>query len=57
MYKSSLRHIFHNIQKYTFIPNFTKRFEVMVAETLGKSLGSPMPKRDNYSYLQENQEL
>ena len=42
---------------YTFIPNFTKRFEIMVAATLGKILDPPMPKRSNDSYLQENQEL
>ena len=29
----------------------------MVAATLGKNLGPPMPKRSNDSYLQENQEL
>ena len=34
-----------------------KRFEIMVAATLGKNLGLPMPKRSNDSFLQENQEL
>ena len=34
-----------------------KRFEIMVAATLGKNLGPPMPKRSNDPYLQENQEL
>ena len=29
----------------------------MVAATLGKNLGLPMPKRSNDSFLQENQEL
>ena len=29
----------------------------MVAATLGKKLGPPMPKRSNDLYLQENQEL
>ena len=57
MYESSLLHIFCNIQRYTFIPNFTKRFEIMVAATLGKNLGPPMPKRSNDSNLQGNQEL
>ena len=42
---------------YTFIPNFTKRFEIMVAAALGKNLGPPMPKWSKDSYLQENQEL
>ena len=27
-----------------YIPSFTKRFEVVVAANLGKSLGPPMPK-------------
>ena len=45
------------VQKYTFIPNFTKRFKIMVAATLGKNLGPPIPKRSNDSYFQENQEL
>ena len=57
MYKSSLLHIFYNIQKYTIIPSFTKRFEIMVAATLGKNLGPPILKWSNNSYLQENQEL
>ena len=47
-------HIFYNIEKYTIIPSFTKRFEIMMAATLGKTLGTPMPKRSNDSYLQEN---
>ena len=34
-----------------------KRFEIMVAATLGKNLASPMAKQNNDSYLQENQEL
>ena len=54
---SYLLHIFENIQKYTFIPNFIKCFEIMVAATLGKNLGPSMPKRGNDSYLPENQEL
>ena len=29
----------------------------MVAATLGKNLGPPIPERGNDSYLQENQEL
>ena len=44
-------------QKYTFIPSFTKRVDIMVAATLGKNLDPPMPKRSNHPYLQENQEL
>ena len=56
MYESSLLHIFYNIQKYTIIPSFTKRFEIVVAATLRKNLGFPMPKRSNNSYLQENEE-
>ena len=55
--ESSLLHIFYNIQKYTFIPIFTRRFEIIVAATLGKNLVPPMPKRCNESCLQENQEL
>ena len=55
--ESSLLHIFYNIRKYTFILNFIKRFEIMVAATLGKNLGPPMPKRSNDSYLQKKQEL
>ena len=51
-FKGASRLIFYNIRKYTFIPSFTKRFEIMVAETLGKNLGPPMPKRSNDSYLQ-----
>ena len=38
MYESSLIRIFYNIQKYTFMSNFTKRFEIMVAGALGKNL-------------------
>ena len=34
-----------------------KRFEIMVAATLGKNLAPPMAKQNNDSYLQENQEL
>ena len=56
MYKSSLLHIFYNIQKYTIIPSFTKRFEIMVAAALGKNLRPRMSKQSNDSYLQENQE-
>ena len=56
IYESSLLHIFYNIQKYTIIPNFLKHFEIMVAETPGKTVGPPKPKLSNDSYLQENQE-
>ena len=38
------------------MPRFTKCFEIMMAATLGKNLGPPMPKQSNDSYLQENQE-
>ena len=37
--------------------SFTKEFEVIVAATLGKSLGPPILKWSNGSYFQENQEL
>ena len=57
IYESSLLHIFYNIQEYTFIPNFTKRFEIMMAATYGKNLNPPISKRSNDSNLQENQEL
>ena len=57
MYESRLLHISYNIQKYTFTPNFTKLFEIMLAATFEKNLGPAMPKRGNDSNLQENQEL
>ena len=38
------------------MPRFTKCFEIMVATTLGKNQGPPMPKRSDDSCLQENQE-
>ena len=57
IYESLLLHIFYNIQKYTFIPNFKKRSEIMVAAILEKNLDPPRPKRNNDSYFQENQEL
>ena len=50
-------YFFYNIQKYTFIPSFTKCFQIMVAASLGENLGLAMPKRSNDSYLQKNQEL
>ena len=31
-------YIFYNILKYTIIPSFTKRFEVIVVATFGKNL-------------------
>ena len=34
---------------------FVKCFEIMVATTLGKDPGPPMPKRSDESCLQENQ--
>ena len=56
---SHLYFIFSIIFKssYTFVPNFTKRFEITVTATLGKNVGPPMTKWSNVSYLQENQEL
>ena len=38
------------------MPRFTKCFEIMVATTLGKNLGPPMPKRSDDSCLQETKE-
>ena len=35
------------------IPSFTKCFEIIMAATLGKKLGPPMPKRSNDSYLRK----
>ena len=38
------------------MPRFTKCFEIMVAATLEKNLGSPMPKRSDDSSHQEKEE-
>ena len=38
------------------MPRFPKCFEIMLATTLAKNLGPPMPKRSDDSCLQENQE-
>ena len=55
---SHLSYIFSITFKTTLLyPISQKRFEIMVAATLRKNLGPPMPKRSNASYLQENQEL
>ena len=56
IYESYLLLIFCNFQKYTIIICFTKRFEIVVAATLGKILEPPMQKQSNGSHLQENQE-
>ena len=53
IYESSLLHIFCKIQRHTFIPNFTKRFEITVATILGKNLGPPMPKQGNDSIFRK----
>ena len=54
--ESSSLHIFYNIQKYNIIPSFTKHFEIIVAATLGKTMGPPMPKLSNNTHLREKQE-
>ena len=38
------------------MPILTKRFENMLAETLRKNLGPPMPKQNDDSCLQKHQE-
>ena len=40
----------------TIIASLTKRFEMMVTVTLRKNLGSLMPKQNDDSWLQQNQE-
>ena len=54
--ESSLLHIFYYILQYTIIPSLTKQFEVMVTATLRKNLGHPIPKQNNDSCIQEDQE-
>ena len=54
--ESSLLHIFYYILQYTIIPSLTKCFEMMVTATLRKNLGSPIPKQNDDSCLQEHQE-
>ena len=48
-------YVSYNFFKYPIMPSFTKRFEIMVAATLEKSLWPSMPKQSNGSCYQESQ--
>ena len=54
--QSSLLHIFYYTLWYTIIPSLTKRFEMVVTGILRKNLGPPMPKQNDDSCLQGDQE-